>query len=107
MHVDMALEIEKVVKFLDEEIKSEESVKKWLTKLKKIRPAGPGGIKLEMYKVFFENGSLLNTLVQIFKHIIQSTEIPEGWKESVMVMIPKTSKPKVIEFTPVALSNRL
>ena len=76
--------------------------------MKKIRlkkAAGPDKIKPEFIKVFLESGELLRKLVDMMQHVLKSSNIAPGWKESNTIMIPKTRKPKANEFRPTALTN--
>ena len=104
-HIQMALEVGDGESYLEDEIITEERVKKCLMKLKNKKAAGPDGIKPELFKIFLENEVLLTALVDILQHTLDTGDLPEGWKESATVMIPKTSKPKANDYRPIALTN--
>ena len=48
---------------------------------------------------------VLNTLTDCFNDIVETGNAPQEWKNSRTVMIPKTSKPRVDQLRPVALTN--
>ena len=47
----------------------------------------------------------METLVRVLQQAVQTAEVPDSWKESSTVLIPKKQKPKVNEYRPIALTN--
>ena len=75
---------------MQEELINEEDVIKCLKKMKAKKAVGPDGIKPGFLKVFIKSRPLLVTLVRTLKQSIQMAEVPDSWKESTTVLIPKT-----------------
>ena len=82
-----------------------EDVEQVLKGLKNRKAPGPDGLKNELYKKLKDDRFILNTLTECFNDIVETGNAPEEWKNSRTVMIPKTSKPRVDELRPVALTN--
>lgn len=104
-HLDMAMTMNSTVRHIEDEIINIDRVRSYLKKMKGRRASGPDDIKPEFYKAFLESDTLMQLLVKLLKELITTGSIPEGWKESKTVLIPKTRKPKVHEFRPIALTN--
>lgn len=80
-------------------------VKDQLKKMKSNKQSGPDGIKAEMWKWLGENKKTVEMLTKSLNKIIQEENIPESWKTSKTVLIPKNAKPKIKDFRPTALTN--
>lgn len=85
---------------MEEEIITEERAKWCLRKTKTKKAVSPDAVKPEFYKVFLDIKILLDTLTSILKHTAQIVDIPEAWRESSTVMIPKQTNPKLMNQGP-------
>ena len=77
-------------------------------RLKKItvgKAPGPDTIQPELYKYFTNSDIILEKLVILLNHIIETSQVPDAWRLSKTVMIPKKSKPRVDELRPIALTD--
>lgn len=103
--MEMARMIEGGFFSLEEDSVNEEKLKKCLNKRKNKKAGGTYRIKAELYKEFTKSTLLMEVSVESFKKILELRNIPEGLKESRIMMVPKNSKPKVMELRPVTLTN--
>ena len=76
-----------------------------LKKLKNGKQPGPDRMKAEIYRWMIDSEICLRTLGKCFNGVLYWGTPPEYWKKSRTIMIPKTKKPKVAEFRPIALTN--
>ena len=83
----------------------QEEVKTALTKIKKGKQPGPDKIKGDIIKWLAEDSVCIETLTHCLNKVIKDNKIPESWRSSKTVMIPKNNKPKVREHRPIALTN--
>lgn len=104
-HLDMGFEVREEIGFLQENIVDKEKLIKCLKKIKSKKAPGPDGIKPEFIKIFLESEILLESMLRVLKQAIQTAEVPDRWKESSTVLVPKKHKPKVNEYRPIALTN--
>ena len=103
-HMEMAVQVKsKCNKMEKPNIKKDEIVKV-LQKLKSKKSAGPDGLKPELYKTLKNSEVCLNTLEQCFNKVLEGN-VPNEWKVSKTVMIPKVSKPQAKQLRPIALTD--
>lgn len=90
---------------LDAEITAEE-VLNVIKKLKTKKTPGEDGFPSEYYKAFSE--VLVDPMVKLFNHILESGEIPPSWREAIIVPIGKKegdhTNPSA--YRPIALQNQ-
>ena len=84
---------------------NEKEMKEELQKLKNNKQPGPDNIKNEMFRWLKDREVCTRALVIAMNNTINEKKIPESWKYSKTVLIPKKTKPKVSEFRPIALTN--
>ena len=104
-HLDMGAKIEKEIVYMDYPEVTEGQVKKHLKKLKKGKAAGPDGMKPEFYKALEESPVFIKAMKGAVNKITDEEDPPPDWEESNTTMIPKTSKPKVKDLRPIAVTN--
>ena len=81
------------------------TLKERLKKLKVGKAPGPDQLEPELYKYFLTSPRILDFFLKFLNSIIQESNVPSNWKLSNTIMIPKTSKPKVDQLRPIALTN--
>jgi len=74
-------------------------------KLKAKKSAGPDNLKPEFYKALLGNEICFNTLLNCFNNLRDGETVPDEWKKSKTVMLPKVSKPQPKDLRPIALTN--
>ena len=104
-HIDMTRKVEGGFMYLEEECITEERVIKCLNKMKNKRAGGIDKIKAEMYKELGKSTVLKEILILKLKEALEVGQIPDSWKESRTVMIPKIKKPKAKDLRPIALTS--
>ena len=104
-HMEMARKMEGGFIHLGTEDITRESVTKCLKRIKNKKAIGTDEIKGEFYKEFAKSRVLTEELVKHMNIVLETGNIPEEWKKSRTVMIPKTAKPTVKELRPIALTN--
>ena len=82
-----------------------DDVRRALGKVKKGKQPGPDKLKGEMYKRLKDNEKLVIHLTEAYNAVLEEGTVPEKWKRSRMVMIPKTRKLTAKEHRPIALTN--
>ena len=60
---------------------------------------------MEIYRGLKEYEKLVLYLPQAYNAVLNEGTVPEGWKGSKTVMIPKTGKPTAKEHRPISLTN--
>jgi hypothetical protein len=81
-----------------------EEVKKALFSIGDLKAPGPDGLHAIFYKRFWH--LLGDDLVHEVLAAVNSCEIPAGWNDTTIVMIPKVKNPeKVTQFRPISLCN--
>ena len=80
-------------------------VRKQIMKMKNGKAPGPDSIKPELYKYLLKSEKAVECLAKCLDEVVQSGKIPDKWKLSLTKLIPKTPKPMVDEFRPIALTN--
>ena len=86
------------------EIKIKEVVEA-LERIKKWKHPGPDRLKGKIYRGLNECEKLILYLTQAYNAVLNEGMVPEGWKGSKTVMIPKTGKPTAKEHRQIALTN--
>lgn len=83
---------------------SKEEVKKALFSIGDLKAPGPDGLHAIFFKRFWH--LLEDDLVEEVLGAIQRAEVPVGWNDTTIVMIPKVDNPdKVTQFRPISLCN--
>ena len=82
-----------------------DDVRRALGKVKKGKLPGPDKLKGEIYKTLKDNEKLVIHLTKANNAVLEDGTVPEKWKRSRTVMIPKTRKPTAKEHRPIALTN--
>ena len=80
-------------------------IEKALGRIKKGKQPGPDRLKGKIYRSIKESEKLVLYLTQAYNAVLNEETVPEGWKGSKTVMIPKTVKPIAKEHRPIALTN--
>ena len=104
-HMEMARSVETGWMHLEEEHINEESIKKSLKRMKNKKAPGTDKIKPEFFKEFYKSEILMEVFKEGMKEVMETGNVPRGWKESRTVMIPKVKKPKASDLRPIALLN--
>lgn len=81
-----------------------EEVKKALFSIGDFKVPGPDGLHAVFYKRFWHllGGDLIDEVLTA----VNTYTIPEGWNDTIIIMIPKTKAPeKVTQFRPISLCN--
>ena len=86
------------------EIKTKE-VLEALGRIKKGKQPGPGRLKGEIYMGLKKSEKLVLYLTQAYNAVLTEGTVPNRWKESKTVMIPKTGKPTAKDLRPIPLTN--
>ena len=84
---------------------TEQEVKRHLDKLKNKKAPGPDGLKSELYKIMADSNIFIKDLTVNRNKIIREADVPNDWKRSNTILIPKNSKPTATDFRPIALLN--
>ena len=66
---------------------------------------GPDKLKGELYKSIMGSDELVRRLTMAYNVVIDSRVLPEGWRTSRTVTIPKNKKPVAREHRSIALTN--
>lgn len=81
-----------------------EEVRKALFDIGDLKAPGPDGLHAAFYKRFWV--MLEEDLVKEVLEAVNTVVIPEGWNDTVIVLIPKVDKPeKLSRFQPISLCN--
>lgn len=81
-----------------------EEVKKALFQIGDFKAPGPDGMHAVFYKRFWD--LLGDDLVQEVLQAVNSAQIPEGWNDTTIVLIPKVNNPTLVsQFRPISLCN--
>jgi len=84
---------------------SNDDVRKHLNKLKTGKQAGIDGIKPELYKWLGRSHVVIAVLSKCMNNLILTGTVPEHWKRSKTVLIPKKNKPNCAELRPISLNS--
>ena len=66
------------------------------------KAAGPYKIKPEMIIAMEQNETCKTALLDALNEVLETNNIPQGWKHSKTTLIPKHQKPTVKDFRPLA-----
>jgi hypothetical protein len=81
-----------------------EDVKKVVFSIGDLKAQGPDGLHALFYKKFLH--LVGNDITEAVLQAINDRVIPQGWSETIMVMIPKVDNPEeVSKFRPISLCN--
>jgi len=81
-----------------------EDVKKALFHIGDLKAPGPDGMHAKFYKRFW--GLLGDDLIKEVLEAVNLAQIPEGWNETTIVLIPKVTNPTLVsQFRPISLCN--
>ena len=92
------------IRVMDVHINKEE-IRKTLKRLKNGKAGGVDGLKPEMYKVLEGSEVFVEALRSSCQRVVETGEVPESWKRSRTVMVPKTTKPTAGELRPIAMTD--
>ena len=84
---------------------TEGEVKKHLDDLRGNKKAGLDGIKPEVYKWLGDSQVSLSRITEAMNGVIANGRIPEHWKKSKTVLIPKKHKRKCTQLRPISLND--
>ena len=84
---------------------NEKEIQTILGSLKLNKATGPDGIKAEFYKWMKNEMVFVRALAQAWEAMLGRGTVPENWKTSKTVMIPKNNKPTAKDHRPIALLN--
>ena len=84
---------------------SQEEVKRHLSKLKDGKQPGIDGIKPEFFKWLSESRTSITSITSSFNKIVNDRSIPENWKKSKTVLVPKKARPTKSELRPICLNG--
>ena len=90
---------------MDEVVFTEEEVKKHLSSMKGNKQAGLDLIKPEIYKWLGDSQITVRNLTDGMNGVISNGTIPEHWKKSKTVLIPKKNKPNCTHLRPISLND--
>jgi hypothetical protein len=83
---------------------TEEEVKKALDDMGDLKAPGADGMPAIFYKKFW--GTVGETVVNEVLQVLQGGSIPEGWNETIVVLIPKVQNPdRLKDLRPISLCN--
>jgi hypothetical protein len=83
---------------------SEEEVKKALDDMGDLKAPGADGMPAIFYKKFW--GTVGETVVKEVLQVLRGGSIPEGWNETIVVLIPKVQNPdRLKDLRPISLCN--
>ena len=104
-HLDMAYEIEEVIRPMEMSVLDSTVIKEDINKLKNKKGAGPNKLKAEIYKKVAESELCLNVMTECFSNEIANKDKPEGWRSSRTILIPKINKPTEKDLRPIAVTD--
>jgi hypothetical protein len=83
---------------------TEEEIKQALDSIGDLKAPGSDGLPAIFYKNFWD--VVGKKLTREVMHVLNGGQIPEGWNETTIALIPKVKKPnKVTELRPISLCN--
>jgi hypothetical protein len=83
---------------------SEEEIKKALDDMGDLKVPGADGMPAIFYKKFW--GTVGDTVVKEVLHVLRGGSMPEGWNETIVVLIPKVQNPdRLKDLRPISLCN--
>jgi hypothetical protein len=83
---------------------SREEIKAALDSIGDLKAPGPDGMPAVFYKRFWE--TVGDTVVEEVLNVLQGGSIPEGWNETIVVLIPKVQTPQSMkDLRPISLCN--
>ena len=80
-------------------------VKNIMNMLKNNKQPGPDKMKSELYRAVGKSNECIRILTSAFNILSKENRVPESWKESKTVMLPKIKKPTAKDHRPIALTN--
>ena len=82
-----------------------EEINRTVKKLKNRKAAGLDGMKPEWYKILVGSEIVEEALERGYGRVLETGEVPESWKGSRTVMIPKKNKPMAADLRPIAMTD--
>ena len=82
-----------------------EEVKNYLKQMKMGTQAGNDGIRPEIYRWLEGSALIMRAITECMNELLTSGVVPNSWKTSKTVLIPKKRKPKCHELRPISLNN--
>ena len=105
-HMDsIATVMTRQCKPMEDDVITEEEVKKHLKRLKDKKAPGPDGLKSELYKMMTGSDTFIREITLSFNTILKEAVVPRDWKTSNTILIPKNNKPSPTDLRPIALLN--
>ena len=80
----------------------EEEMMEVIKKMKNGKAAGVDGIRTELIKYITRNDSIRKHMVKCCNNVLNE-RVQEDWLKSNTTMVPKNSKPKILEHRPIAV----
>ena len=94
------------VNFKMEEVEiSKDDIIKGIKKIKRGKQPGPDGVRGEIYRWMVDSDVCVEALRATFQEVLREGKPPGKWRNSKTVMIPKTKRPNVMQFRPIALTD--
>ena len=107
-HIDYFMQItprDRFIRPMEEPKITGEDVKRQTNKMKNKKSPGPNNLSAELYKSVIKSETSLEKITKSMNNTINKIEIPQNWYNSKTKLIPKTSKPKIKDFRPIALTD--
>ena len=104
-HMEYSVRVDKWIKPMEKVKIDGSEIIKQVKKMKSGKAPGPNGIKIDIYKMITTDKQILQNLTSCMNRTIMHNEIPQDWKRSNTILIPKCQKPTVTELRPIALTN--
>ena len=105
-HFDMAIPVNNKKAYpMEKLVLTKDDMKKQLTKMKNGKAAGTDGIKPDFYKALTNSNKCITKLAECQNKTLQNKKGQENWKESRTTLVPKKSRPTVLDLRPIAILN--
>ena len=104
-HFDMEFCIDSEINSMDKTIIGNDDIIKSVRRMKNNKSPGLDQLKIELYKEVITEKEILQEICIQFNNVILTGGVPQNWKTSKTIMIPKTKKPQAVQLRPIALTN--
>ena len=84
---------------------TDSEIKYVMKRLQNRKAAGADGMRAEMVKFLADSEEVVTAVKRCFNSILVTGVIPESWKKTRTVMIPKTAKPTAEQLRPIAITD--